>query len=144
MGRKGEIMRLIFAVGFLCMASAFAFGQTGASISGTVKGNLLPDSTVTVTLSALPDNSKLSINQTAGKDGRFRFENVPDGKYLLKAAINISEGALEDDATIAIVNGVSKDVVLELRLRGFPIRESVNISAGLSQTIEQVSKTVEV
>ncbi len=137
------MMRLIVILGLLWVSTINIWGQNGATISGRISG-FIENSTITVEIWSQPDGSKFNRKTVADRDGKFRFENVPDGKYYILASIDITDGTLDGNKTIRISNGVSQNIEIPLQLRGFPIREHVTISAGFNQMIEQVSKTVDV
>ncbi len=123
MGRKGESMR-VFSKVFLLL---FFFGGLAAQQSFTISGRLqdLGRPVADQTIRLVSDNG--SVETRTDSDGAYRFENIPDGKYLLVYA--------NKQASVVVLNGQISDASLA---------EVVVVAAGDRQSIDQVSKTVDV
>ncbi len=144
MGRKGVMMKVILVFCFICFLSILANAQQGATVFGRVVQGGQPESEALVGLHSRK-NPKINYNTKADKDGDFKFENIPSGEYT------VSSGGSEDahrqvgvtaDVRIRLRAGENRFVKLELA--AYPIHETVTVSAGESQIVEQVSKTVDV
>ena len=123
--------------------------QQTATVSGTVLMNGSPVEVIVV----LKQNGQEVRRTTSDTTGQYRFSNVPKGSYRI-GIDGKRDGGLISEKEI-LVSGVAEllvDFTLigsrgphELPPGGQPvIRETVTVSTGSSQTIEQVSKTVDV
>jgi iron complex outermembrane receptor protein len=129
-------MKIACLLGLLLL---FSLGAAAQSVSGTVRQNGSPVSGSEVTLTLTVDRS-VKITTRSDASGKFSFSNVPPGSYSLQA----SAGAAMQ-AAIDIDVKAGENVVRELDLTTVPgIRESVTISTDTKQTMEEVSKTVNV
>jgi outer membrane receptor protein involved in Fe transport len=113
-------MKVMFIILFLTFA---VFGQQKAKVTGTLKEGNQPVSSTKVKLVSATE----SFETTTDAEGRFSFENVSDGSYLLIYGNNRT--------LVTVINGEafisnSTNVVL--------------ISVNNLQPIEEVSKTVDV
>ena len=95
---------------------------------------------VTVWLRSAKDRSVVATTKTDSA-GAFVFENIPDGEYWVYPDCPSCLNSLT--STAVHVEG-GKAINVEIPLIGYSIRETVTVSAGEEQTIEQVSKTVDV
>ena len=133
-------MRIIKVLSLICFLTIGILAQTGATISGKLlsKGKGIPS--VPLKLVSFDVDAKDRETVTDNK-GNFRFENVPDGNYQLTwkevADVEVTKGSNE----FRIRNGESQAVALELSPI-YMLRAYVTISAGENQTLEEVSKTV--
>lgn len=120
-GRKGDVMNYLKASAFLLLFCFSVLAQR-SSVSGT----LIDSGRVVVEQPIRLISASESFDSRTDANGTYRFENVPDGRYLLvygarRASVNVKNGAVE---------------IAELA-------DVVVISAGSEQTIDQVSKTVD-
>src|ERR1700722_19636994 len=105
---------------FLAISATVVSGQSGASITGTVKdpqGNPIPGATLTLFFSAAASNAT-----TSDSSGSYRFEGLPQGDYLLRAGapgfalfladnIHLIAGAVETRQVALQIAGVPQQVV---------------------------------
>ncbi len=141
MGRKGVEMKVLTTVGLVCFFALAVSAQESASLSGRIifqDGTNQPPFTVTLT-AKVEGGGKFST--TGDSDGNYRFESVPSGKYSIIAKHDLGGIFLFAEGELTLSPGQNR--VFNMTW-GRPIRESVTVSAGESQTIEQVSKTVDV
>ena len=123
MGRKGETMRVLRRIILICFLCIGISAQQTTAVSGQLKdgGRVVANQLVRL----ISGNESYETKTDAG--GNYRFANVADGRYLLvfnnkQASVYIKGGQVS---------------IAELA-------EVVQISANTTQTIEQVSKTVDV
>ena len=115
-------MKLILGFCFLFLLCLAAYGQRG-SVMGTLKGGNGDVANQTIKLVSGSETFETTTDDWGG----YRFENLPDGRYLL-----VVPGK---QSSVEIRNGQMIPSLLA---------EVVTVSAGESQTVEQVSKTVDV
>ncbi|MCO6509440.1 MAG: TonB-dependent receptor [Aridibacter famidurans] len=125
----------IFAFAAVCAA------QSQSEISGSVtyEGSAVEDASVRLSGVGTPR----SFATVTDGSGRFRFGNVPAGRYVL-AAIS-RDGSASETRVVELEPGSS--VVEELGLKKIPsVREVVDVSvaADTIQPISEVSKTIDV
>ncbi|HKP69318.1 MAG TPA: TonB-dependent receptor [Pyrinomonadaceae bacterium] len=94
-----------------------------------------------VTLTSVGD-SKTSFSIEADSEGKFVFENIPPGEYRITADGGALAFSMFGEKRITVVPGTNGPV--EVPLRTMTIRETVTVSADSSQSLEEVSKTVDV
>jgi vitamin B12 transporter len=117
---KGAKMKIFIASVFLTILSISIPAQQRASVEGRLTGILLPAS---VRLIAETQN----YETTTDASGNYKFENVPDGRYLL------------------VAGGKQASVVVEKgQVTMARLADVVVIAANEEQTVEQVSKTIDV
>ncbi len=116
-------MKILRISTLMCLLCVGISAQQTAAVSGQLKneGRVVGNQTVKLVSATVTFETKTDA------DGNYRFENVADGRYLLvynnkQASVNLKGGQVS---------------IAELA-------EVVQISANFSQTIEQVSKTVNV
>ncbi len=138
-------MRSVFVIFVVCFVTVGVFSQNGTTIIGILTDSepLMSGIEVRLTL----ESGQVLISRPNSR-GAFKFENVPQGRHKLSTQIRCESKEIE-----VVVSG-QKTVRVELALQSGNcisqtrllnlIRESVTISAGESQGIEQVSKTVNV
>ena len=129
------IRALVFVV--MCLVAAPA--AWAADAAGSVKG-VVRDSSDAVVVGA--DVVLLTAQQTSvrstrtGADGRFVFENVPSGRYVLLVSF---PGFAERRAVVSVggTTAATVDVTLDL----MPVQAEVTVTAtpGLVQDIQVVS-----
>lgn len=120
MGRKGAKMKIKLVLVFFIVLCTNIFAQQRATVEGRLTGN---SSAVTVRL--VSDTESFSTMTDAL--GSYRFEGVPDGRYLL-----IAGGR---QASVVVDNG---------QVSMARLADVVIVAAGDEQTVEQVSKTIDV
>jgi vitamin B12 transporter len=133
MGRKGVKMKLLAVFGLVCILAVGAIAQQ-RTVTGTVTskgGKPLVNTTV-----KLQKNNTVIAESMTGTDGRFSFSNVADGVYYVVYSDENNRVVVDE---VRVTNGNAVTAV-----SGGPIREKVTVSAGEGQSIEQVSKTVDV
>lgn len=143
----GEIMNIykgIKILSLMCFLAIGIFAQTGATVIGIVKGKPFKDGMkITVFLTSKSNETK-SFNKVVDNKGNFRFENIPSGDYSIFAGADISDVILQDEQQITLVEGQTKNVQLNISYDKGEISETVTVSADSKQTLEEVSKTVNV
>jgi vitamin B12 transporter len=144
-------MKIIKILSLICFLTISALAQKGVTVSGVVTVNGQPFPNVTVSL--LSGGGSFTRSD---KEGKFKFTNVKAGNYTISALvrtenrskpiedskrINVSDQAVEINLNINLPENakIKEDDLLKPQ----QIRETVRISADTSQTIEQVSKTVD-
>ncbi|MCC6329484.1 MAG: TonB-dependent receptor [Acidobacteria bacterium] len=146
-------MKIVGPFVFIAIFALLIFGQTGTQVTGyvgrIVSGNEkgVPYPNVTVTLRLVSDTS---VNYTSVTDaeGKYRFENVPGGRYVISVAPPSADRTQNPKAAIDVTAGqaVEKDFALSSiagpNCVNCEIRETVTISADAVQPVEEVSKSV--
>ena len=121
-------------------AGAFAQRQSGA-IAGLVMVNDSPVAEATVTLKSKQNEIRTTKTNAEGK---YSFENVAAGEYEITGQLN---GITTRIITVGSGQVLTIDLDLKLDARRSyisTINAFVTVSAGSNQTIEQVSKTIDV
>ena len=134
-------MKIIKILSLICFLTIGIFAQTGATISGVVT-----DSEKRITnhqIELVAEDGNVLTTKTDSK-GKFLFQNVKVGKYIVKAQIRAQH--IEKEVTITNLESININLEFEstTTLGGRPIRETVTVSADSEQTVEQVSKTVNI
>jgi vitamin B12 transporter len=142
-----KIVKILSLICFLA-AGVFAFESTG-TVEGKVsdaQGNFLAGAEITLT--AEPEN-KFKFKRTikTNEEGFYRFLRIPPGIYTIKASYSTNEeikSSLPKKVTVML--GRNTEVNLQLTETEIaPIREEVTvIASGTNQTIDEVSKTVNI
>jgi len=134
-------MRGSFIVLFLFVAAVFG-QQNAANVSGRVVQGEAAEAQAVVYLLSLKDPN-VKFTATADVSGAFKFQNIPPGEYQIsssgKADSRRAVGVSAVDE-FKLRAGDEKNVVL--RLEGPRIRETVTVSAGEEQFVDQVAKSV--
>ena len=120
MGRKGAKMKIFLIVFFGTVFCTNLPAQHRATVEGQITNTTAP-----VTVRLVSDSETHSATTDAG--GNYRFENVPDGRYLLVAGGR--------QASIVVSNG---------QVSMARLADVVVVAANDEQTVEQVSKTIDV
>lgn len=122
-------IKTLLTAAVLLTLSAFSYAQTSGKVTGTVKdGNERQIESFTISLISQKDSSLLKVN-AAERTGKFQFENVSNGDYLVRitgvghkttysAPFTISETQnMIDLGTIEVLKAVKqlKDVVITNR-----------------------------
>ena len=113
-------MKIFFTAVFLLLSSLTIFGQQRTAVEGRL--TILP---LPVSVRLVSETETFETNVDAS--GNYKFENIPDGRYLLVAGGR--------QASVIVENGQ----VTMARLA-----DVVVVAANDEQTIEQVSKTIDV
>jgi iron complex outermembrane receptor protein len=139
-GRRGDQMRLVKVVGLLLLSALPVFSQQNGTVSGRVvrsDGSSAGWAGVEIVSLASPS---IKYRVEADVDGNFRFENIPPGHYRATADSGRLSGWLNQEGEFTLVAGQTSQVTLhDVPL----IWESVFVAAGQSQSVEQVSKTID-
>ncbi len=145
-----KIIKILSLICFLTIGT-FAVVKSYGEIEGTVtdaSGNLLADAEVTVT-SKNKSNGNFKKTTKTDTKGYYIFTPLPAGTYLISASYTVGD-QVKSSATKEVVASVDKTTPADLQITGNAsireagIREEITISADTTQTIEQVSKTVDV
>ncbi len=148
-------MNIIKILSLICFLTISIWAQTGATLTGTIYLDGKPAGDAVVELRPSKDPTQI-IKTTTDANGVYRFENLPDETYQIWAEKRTPEtrpglvgGALGGAFNAAkLKSGQIKTVNLTLTLKVYEstmrIRETVYISANTQQTVEQISKTVNV
>lgn len=146
MGRKGDDMKKLQIILFICLFTTPLLAQQTATLSGkvTTTGNIEPDALVN--LISIKDPT-LKFQTYSDSSGNYRFDNIPPGKYAVNAGPGDTRSrsvTLSATAEVSLRYGGTQVLDLQLHWPGEPIRETVTVSAGSSQPINEISKTVNV
>jgi vitamin B12 transporter len=139
-------MKIFLIVLSICLLQVAVLAQQGPTVSGTVLGNPKFGNQplgITVTLISVRD-AKVTFKVAADSDGKFRFDQVPEGTYVVIARADVSDIDLSDRKTLKVENDFSQSITLQLRLHNRAINETVTVAAGSPQPIDEVSKTINV
>jgi iron complex outermembrane receptor protein len=122
----------------IVLAAGGVFAQTGTAVSGTVteqSGDPVEGASVSLV------DKRVGTERVAvtGADGSFSFQEVRPGAYSLAAKYGDSAARRE----VTLTNGGSDIADLKLVRKGISELVDVNISAGTSQPIAEVAKTVD-
>ncbi len=134
-------MKLISIFIFILSCRLAALGQNDGSLQGTVTLHGRPVAGAAVTVTPKDATVPYRVISTDGS-GEYSFDLLRTGEYTVAASITES-GVLRSSArvTIAVSDGQVREVQLDL---SGAIYEQVTVSANSPQSIEQVSKTVDV
>ena len=135
-------MKVSLLLALAIVLNVAAIAQTDRRIEGAVHQNGKPVAGATVTLTGIDDPNLRATYQTDA-DGKFAF-SVGRGQFYLTASIGAGNSEYNSRTYTADLRSADTWVsVLDLNAV-HPIRESVTISADISQPIDEVSKTVNV
>jgi vitamin B12 transporter len=142
-------MRILLVISVLCCLSLCVYAQPGSVLTGRVTQEGKPVAGANVDITIPDPSGNKSIRATADANGIYRFENLVAGNYMLVAEGERGKGIAVADISVASQETVTRDVSLTMdaydtfssQLR---IREAVKVSADRPQTIDEVSKTVNV
>lgn len=142
-GRRGDKMKLTTYLASILLLSTTVFAQVSAELHGRVIAKEGPVANATVTLTYTGDKS-FSYTATTNDSGEYLVKVVPAGTYLINAVAGSGANVrVSATRTIEVSSGSARQSLPDLDITlGF--RESVTVSAGSGQTVEQVSKTVDV
>ena len=148
MGGKGEEMKIVKILSLICFLTIGAFAQNGfPTIEGKVTGSdgkIIKGAVVTLTSETYADVNESTETDENGKY-RFHGNKVRPGLYTLTASYSVN-GNLRSSAPTPAAVSLGRDTTVDLQITGNEtIREEVSvIAAGTTQTIDEVSKTVNI
>jgi vitamin B12 transporter len=130
------LLRLVF---FVAIGTTIATSQT-ALLTGVASDS--SGAPVAAALLRLHEVAGSALLTTAsGSNGRFRFDDVAPGQYLLEAA---AEGlTLADPQTLTLAPGESKNIAITLTVAAVKTEVSVT-AASEPQSVDEVSKALDV
>ena len=134
-------MRVVALTIFILATTILGLAQSAGRVVGVVKDN---GKTISIPGIELVAGDGTIIKTSSDRNGKFSFENVKDGTYLVRR-----QQATQKIEKKVVVQGpetieVELEFHTELVVGGNTIKETVTISADEEQSIEQVSKTVNV
>ena len=133
-------IRTTFLFLILTISGAVVCAESGASITGTVKdpqGQPVPGATLTL----FSRTGAAGSATTSDSAGAYRFEGLPEGDYLLRAAAPGFALFLAEDIHLSAGAAETREVALQLA----GVHEQVVVTAsGTPQLPEQVSKATTV
>lgn len=136
------ILRKYSLLSILALSSIVGAQTTTGVLTGRITwAHNDPVQEVTVTLVSTSDPG---LRYTTGTDvdGNFTVKNIAIGKYTLTVNGAVLLLSREVKETVEIAAGAN---AISIEVQSLPrIRESVTVAADLSQTVEQVSKTVNI
>ena len=136
-------MNLIRVLGLVGLLSVISYAQVATHLTGRVTDTSGVVANATVTVVSTADKKKVYSTQTNG-DGKYYLSGFPVGTYLVQASLRRgNQTTVSETKTVRIL--YEDTTVVDLQLVSIQaIRETVTVSTGESQTVEQVSKTVDV
>ncbi len=129
----------------ICFLTISIWAQTGATISGTVRngGKLVSNAFVTL----LHSDNSIYKTTTTNEKGEYLFSDIENGDYEIKVEYNDNSSLKSSTSPTFSVNGkpirhdidgvIYNDTTIQEKV-------DVNISAGTTQTLDEVSKTVNI
>lgn len=138
-----NVVRIIGFIFLLCFG--ISAQQTVTVVGNTVFSRQTP---VSATVVIMQDDREVG-RVTSDKAGMYRFEGIAPGHYKIVATYQQSGNTTTEEEQDLVVSGDrSVTVVFTLavsisQLYSIPIHETVTVSSGKEQTVEQVSKTVD-
>ena len=127
----------------LCLAAtvtAQQFGTVkGRALFGALNGEGVNRANVTL---ASVDDPSVVFKIESDADGNFLIQNVPPGEYRISADGGISAYSMFGEKRIKVVPGENPPIEVVALFEGTP--ETVTVSATVGQSLEEVSKTVNV
>ncbi len=144
LGGKGKIMKVIKILSLICFLTFGILAQESTYLKGKVadENGLVADATV-ILVSEKDGKAKYTTSTNA--NGEYNFSGIPAGTYFLSAN-RTQENKSGVSPTIKI-NLLYEDLkTVDLQINSYqPIREEVSvIASGTTQTIDEVSKTVNI
>jgi hypothetical protein len=132
---RGENVKILNLILTTILLSAAAFAQSGATLSGSVvssEDKAVTGSQVTLTQKS---NASVTFTATSNSEGKYRFENVPAGEYIVTATDGTSSGAARANETIKVVAG--QNVTQDLTVLPV-VTAQVTIASGTAQSGFQI------
>jgi iron complex outermembrane receptor protein len=143
---KNSAAKFITSLAILLVLNLTVLADSNG-IEGTVTYNGAPKADVSVELT-LKSDSKIKFQTTTKGNGFFRFTHLLPGEYLISAKENRDDypGVATAEVIVRVSRYTEINLVLSYEMYGedFRINETVNISAGTVQNIDEVSKSVSV
>lgn len=135
-------MRVLTILGFIWFLTINGAAQNGYSISGIVSDSSGPVKSAIVTLTPEGDTDPKYTKET-NDEGFYGFYAAP-GKYVLKVTKK-ENGNIVSSATADVEVRLGDHELINVTVaESATIRETITISADANQTIDQVSKTVNI
>jgi iron complex outermembrane receptor protein len=134
-------MKIFSLVLLTILFSAVTFAQSAGSVSGTISnadGKGAGGAQVTLTLK---NNAGVTFSTSSDSGGKYGFENIPAGTYLIGVTGTGSADGTRASETIELAAGQNR--ALDLTLLPV-ITAQVSIAAGTSQPLEAVSKSIDI
>ena len=142
-----KLLRVVAILGFLCLGVS---AQQASTISGKIVAGL---STSPVKASVVLSQNGHEIRRTFSDDsGLYQFDGIAPGDYTIEVEYEQRQGATtikgeKKDLHVSANSKITVNFGLETFMSRLydipPLEENVTVSAGSSQPIEQVSKTVD-
>ena len=134
-GRERRNMRIIKVISLICFLTIGVLAQQDTTVTGQLakEGRIVVNTQIK--LISQSDKTR-EFTTTTDSSGNYRFENVANGNYWI---VYRDSNGRQQSQTVNVQDG-------ELFFIDEPIREEVmvEISSGTEQSIEEVSKTVNV
>ncbi|MFM9904855.1 MAG: TonB-dependent receptor domain-containing protein [Pyrinomonadaceae bacterium] len=136
-------MKVLLVFCFVFLLAGISFGQEGVYVKGKVTDSVGPVAGVTVTFT-LKKGGDYKRTTTSNDKGEYKV-GIDPGDYTVAASVTVDgRTRVSVPQTTGYLHDV-QTVTVDVELRDVPtINESVTVAAGESQTVEQVSKTVDV
>jgi len=142
-----KVMKLVLTILF-CGAAVFAQSVGGLTGKVTQKGEAVAGARVEITIHDPAGNK--TTKTTTDEHGNYRFAGLAPGSYMLIAEGEPGKG-IAYRASVIVAAGRETELNLALGMADYAvfvssmkIVESVTVSAGLGQPVDEVSKTVNV
>jgi iron complex outermembrane receptor protein len=137
-------MKVIKVLSLICFLTIGILAQESTYLKGKVTDENRAIDSATVTLVSEKDK-KIKYTTSTNADGEYNFSGVPAGKYFLSAS-NTRENKSGISPTVTANLTYEGVETVDLQISSYqPIREEVLIIAsGTTQTIDEVSKTVNI
>ena len=142
-----KLLRVVAILGFLCLGVS---AQQASTISGKIVAGL---SNSPVKASVVLSQNGHEIRRTFSDDsGLYQFDGIAPGDYTIEVEYEQRQGATtikgeKKDLHVSANSKITVNFGLETFMSRLydipPLEENVTVSAGSSQPIEQVSKTVD-
>ncbi len=139
-GRKRRSMRIIKILSLICFLTFGIFAQNTAKISGQVIKNGEPVANAWIMLISDVDNQKRIETKTDG-EGKFSFNNLSNGKYYVLAQCDY---CWRDAVRMEVLIENEQNLIVTIELPKMISENVTVIASGTTQSIDEVSKTVNV
>ncbi len=142
-------MRIIKVLSLICFLTIGVLAQTGATLSGQLlyRGGAVSEASISL---ISQDKKGTEFKTQSDDNGNYKFSNVPAGKYLFRAESYIEKGisrsqGLTWSEEVSIKENENKTLDLDFsQPREVSEQVNINISAGTTQSLDEVSKTVNI
>lgn len=137
-------MDFIKILSLICFLTIGIFAQDGGhSIEGVVSDSNGVVSGATVTVKSV--ESEREFNSTTDKDGYYYFKQIPLGEYILTASFQLNnQDKVSENISVNVRLGNVTKVNLSLENSSGITEQVTVIASGTTQTIDEVSKTVNI